>query len=150
MDKKNICYWTWEPSLSVGIEAIDEQHRRIVDYLNELHVAHVAKDHDRVTQFLKGLTDYTVSHFEFEESLMQKAGYPLSDSHKRVHESFTAHIGEYKERHENGEDVARRLMSELRIWLTNHIKKDDTDYAPYVRKVQHRGWLGKRLRRLFA
>jgi len=144
-------YWSWDDSLSVGIDVIDEQHRRIVDYINELDAAHLNKDRDKVTQVLMALVDYTISHFAFEENLMTESGYPLSEAHKKVHESFTAHINNYKEQHENGQDITRQLMSELQIWLTNHIKKEDKHYAPYADKILNRktGWLRNALGRFF-
>lgn len=38
-------YWKWDASLSVGLDVIDNQHRRIVEYINELNAA--IHDHDR-------------------------------------------------------------------------------------------------------
>lgn len=145
-------YWSWSPSLSIGIEQIDDQHRRIVDYLNDLDDANVSKDSDKVSHVLMGLIDYTKTHFTFEESLMEKSGYPLSDSHKKVHETFVSHINNYRARHDKGEDIARQLMSELRIWLTNHIKKDDADYAPYAKKLlnKDKSWTDRMLGKLFT
>lgn len=144
-------YWSWDSSLSVGIDVIDQQHRRIVDYINELNVAHIEKDREKVSEVLMGLMDYTLTHFTFEEDLMEKSGYPLSDSHKKVHKSFLAHIGKFAEQHNNGKDITRRLMSELQIWLTNHIKIDDKDYAPFAKRSlnKNKGWIRRTVGRLF-
>ncbi|WP_444917229.1 bacteriohemerythrin [Microbulbifer sp. JMSA003] len=144
-------YWSWDASLSVGINLIDEQHRRIVDYINELDLAHIENDKERISKVLIGLADYTSTHFDFEEDLMERSGYPLSDTHKKVHRSFVAQIDSYVEQHENGKDITRRLMSDLKIWLTNHIKNDDKDYSPYVRKemTKHQGWISRTVHRLF-
>ncbi len=138
-------YWTWDSSLSVGINIIDEQHQRIVSYLNELDIAYLEGDNDKVTHILMGLVDYTISHFAFEENLMAQSGYPLSDPHKMVHKVFVAHINNYKKQHESGRDITKKLMSELQIWLTNHIKKEDRDYVPYVNKFlnKKKGWINK-------
>jgi len=145
-------YWSWSPSLSIGIDEIDNQHRRIVDYLNDLDVAHHSGDRDKVSQVLLGLMDYTKTHFNFEESLLEKSGYPLTDSHKKVHETFVLHMNDYHTKHNNGEDITRQLMSELRIWLTNHIKKDDADYAPYANKIlnKDKNWSARLRDRLFG
>ncbi len=145
-------YWVWDSALDIGIDVIDGQHRRIVDYINDLHEAHTKHDHDQVTQILLGLVDYTVTHFAFEEDLMAQAGYPLSDSHKKVHESFIAHIKNYKKEHEKGRDIARKLMSELQIWLTNHIKNEDRHYVPYANEILDRkkSWLKKALGNFFG
>lgn len=143
-------YWSWDPSLSVGIDIIDGQHRRIVEYINDLYVAKLEGDQAKVTQVLLGLIDYTRTHFTFEEELMRQAGYPLSAEHKKVHDSFVGLIGRYAEAHVSGIDVTRKLMSELQIWLTNHIKNDDRDYAPHAAKHMKQGWVSKTLRRFFG
>ncbi len=143
-------YWSWNSSLSVGIDIIDAQHRRIVDYINELDVARRVKDPSKVTQVLMGLVDYTRTHFAFEEELMNQAGYPLSESHKKVHDAFVSHVTRYVEEHDSGKDVSRKLMSELQIWLTNHIKNDDKDYAPYADRMMNRGWIKRTLSRFFG
>lgn len=143
-------YWSWDPSLSVGIEVIDTQHRRIIDYINDLYIARNDNDSAKVSEVLNGLVDYTRTHFVFEEALMQQAGYTLSESHKKVHDAFIAHINKYVQRHENGEDITRGLLSDLQIWLTNHIQNEDRDYAPYVSKMNNKGWVKKALSRFFG
>ncbi len=145
-------YWSWDPSLSIGIEEIDNQHQRIVNYLNELDEANTLRDREKVSHVLMGLLDYTRTHFSFEEQLLEKSGYPLSSSHRQVHETFVSHMNNFRIRHEKGEDITRQLMSELRIWLTNHIKKDDADYAPYAKKILNveKSWTKKMLDKLFS
>jgi hemerythrin len=144
-------YWSWDSSLSVGIEIIDRQHQRIVDYINDLHSAHLEKDQDKVSKVLAGLRDYTLTHFTFEEDLMESAGYPLSETHKMVHNSFVAQLDKFVEQHENGKDVTRKLMSMLQVWLTNHIKNDDKDYSSIVKEMlsQHEGWFKRTANKLF-
>ena len=142
-------YWEWNPALNLDIDVIDNQHRRIVDYINLLDVAIINKDRQKMGEVIMELMNYTITHFAFEESLMEKAGYPISEAHKLVHEAFTTHIKNYQKRFEAGEDVSRQLMSELQIWLTNHIKRDDLDYTPYVRKVLKKSWLNGLLQKYF-
>lgn len=147
-------YFTWESSLETGIDIIDTQHRRIVDYINQLHDAIANKNREGVDTILDQLIDYTITHFTFEESLMEKAGYRHVDGHKTVHGVFANRIVAYKQRFEAGEDIAKRLLSDLRIWLTNHIKLEDGDYAEVVKAHLHsevdKGWLSKTLGRLFG
>ena len=145
-------YWSWDKSLSVGIDLIDNQHRRIVDYINELGTAYHEQDREKVSEILMGLIDYTATHFTFEEDLMRRSNYPLYDSHKKVHDSFVAHINTFVKQHDKGHDVTKRLISELQVWLTNHIKNDDADYAPYVSKSlsKNAGWISRTLGRLFG
>ena len=130
-----MAFWVWNSTFSVGIEVIDNQHKRIVDYINELDAASRYNDIQKVYNVLLNLSDYTVSHFSFEESLMEQAGYPMVEPHKQVHKAFIRRIEFYKERYESGEDVTKQLMSELQIWLVNHIQHDDTDYKQVVQAM---------------
>jgi len=145
-------YWSWDSSLSVGIDVIDGQHRRIVDYLNDLDEAHRNQDRDKVSEVLHALVDYTITHLAFEEQLMEKAGYPLTEPHQRVHQAFVERINRYREQHQAGKEVTRKLMSDLKLWLGNHIRNDDKHYAPYVMKslAKQQSWMGKALKRLFG
>lgn len=139
----------WNDSLNTGIDIIDKQHQRIVEYINKLHVASTSGDRDVVGEVLDGLINYTISHFAFEEDLQNQHGYPLAAPHKKVHDIFIDHVAAYQRRHENGEDIARKLSGELVIWLRNHIKSEDQDYVPYCNKPVEKGLLGRMLGKYF-
>jgi hemerythrin len=79
------------------------------------------------------MIDYTISHFGFEESLLEEAGYEFLRPHKRVHELFIKRVSEYKQRFESGENVAEELHGLLSRWLFSHILNDDAAYVPAVR-----------------
>lgn len=123
----------WSPELDTGIEVIDQQHRRIVDYINQLEEANQAGNRELIGTTLNELVDYTMSHFAFEEGLQEEAGYPFCKPHKRVHELFTRRIGDYVSRHQLGEDIGDELHTLLKTWLFNHIKRDDADYVASVK-----------------
>ena len=123
----------WTSDLETGIDVIDTQHRRIVDYLNELYDANETGDRDATHHVLNELVDYTLTHFAFEEELQEKAEYPFLKAHRRVHEIFTKRVGEFMKRAEGGENVAPELLSMLKIWLVNHIKMEDKRMAQYVK-----------------
>ena len=76
---------------------------------------------------------------------MEHSGYRHFEAHREVHRLFTKRVEEYRNRLISGEDVAKQLLSELRIWLTNHIKHDDRDYSQDVLYHLHgkdrKGWL---------
>ena len=78
----------WVPEYNTGIDVIDDQHRRILDYINEIDAIDVNTDRERVKQILENIIDYTQSHFTFEESLQEEAGYKYRVPHKRVHDLF--------------------------------------------------------------
>jgi len=139
----------WTDSLDTGIEVIDNQHKRIVEYINKLDDTRENHSLEEVGKVLDELIDYTLSHFTFEESLMEEAGYPFVNAHKKVHQLFVRRVGEYVQRFKMGEDITEELLNTLKAWLINHIRNDDNDYADSVRdnmniiSKKSGGWLSK-------
>lgn len=153
-----MAYLEWSEELDTGIDIIDQQHRRIVQYINDLYDAQVAQDRAKIGDVIDELVDYTVSHFAFEESLMEQAGYSFLTPHKMVHELFVKKVSKFVERFQNGEDVGPELLIVLQKWLVNHIKNEDGDYAALVRskmgeirgESKEGGWLSRSLKKFFG
>lgn len=154
-----MAYLHWSGDLNTGIDVIDKQHQRIVDYLNELNEANDRGDNSATINVLNELVDYTVTHFAFEEELQERANYPFMKAHKRVHEIFAKRVAEFQKRAAAGENVAPELLSMLKIWLVNHIKGDDADYVESVTKslgiektngIHSGGLLGSALKKFFG
>lgn len=128
-----MAHLAWTSELEIGIEVIDNQHRRIVDYINALHDASITKDRKQIGYVIEQLIEYTLSHFAFEEELQEQAGYPFVKAHQKVHQLFARRVGEFQQRFELGEDVSEPLLTLLRTWLINHIRRDDADYSELVK-----------------
>ena len=147
----------WTSDLDTGIPVIDSQHKRIVKYINQLGEAEETGNREEVGEILNQLVDYTLSHFTFEEGLMEESGYRFVNAHKKVHQLFVRRISSYVERFQVGEDIAEELLATLRTWLVNHIKNDDDDYTEIVLKkmggdVEDKsgGWLKRSLKKIFG
>jgi len=144
----------WSSDLDTGVKVIDGQHRRIIDYINELQEAKESLDKEAVHNVIDELVDYTVSHFSFEESLMEQAEYPFIDPHKKIHELFIKKVSSFVERFKKGEDVVDDILVMLRKWLINHIMNEDGDYVAAVstytaRSSRGSNWLQRSLGRFF-
>ena len=126
----------WVPALNIGIEEIDRQHRRIVDYINRLYELRETPDRKLLGDVIAETVDYTLSHFAFEEAMIEEAGYMFSGPHKRVHELFIRRVTEIQQRFEAGEDVANELHGMLSRWLFNHIPNEDRGYVDTVKAYQ--------------
>ena len=119
----------WVPELDTGIDEIDRQHRRIVDYINTLYELRESPDRQALGDVIGEMVDYTLSHFVFEETLIENAGYMFAGPHKKVHELFTRRVSEMQTRFDGGEDVAAELHGMLSRWLFNHIRNEDHGYV---------------------
>ena len=148
----------WTSDLETGIEVIDNQHNRIVEYINNLENAIATNDRGEVGRVLDELVDYSLSHFSFEESLLNEANYRLAKPHKAVHDMFSKRLSSYQERFKAGEDVAGRLYTMIHTWLFHHIKRDDMAYVKDVKaniygivtETHGESWLGRALARFFS
>lgn len=146
----------WTNDLYTGIDVIDNQHKRIVDYINQLEDAIAQAKPLVVGAVLDELVDYTLSHFAFEESLQEEAGYKLAKPHKAIHGMFTTRVGDFQIKHRAGEDVANDLLTMLGTWLVHHIKRDDMAYVNEVKESmqlqdkKEGGWLSRSLGRFFG
>lgn len=132
----------WNEDLSVGIQEIDEQHKVLVDLLNELNEA-IQQRHGKeaAAEILERLADYTRVHFTVEESLMRILGYPDYDEHKRHHEELIRQMRELQQKLRAGHaSISFELLYFLRNWLTHHIQEGDKRYVPFFieRGVQTR------------
>ena len=147
----------WTPELEIGIRVIDGQHHRIVDYINALDEAQKTDNRDQVGRVIEDLIDYTYSHFEFEEALMEEAGYDALSIHQSTHLAFRERVDGLKNRFVAGEDVAGDLIELLQTWLIRHIMSDDQSYAALVRQKMPRienqeggNWIGSAIKKFFG
>ncbi len=147
----------WVADLNTGIDVIDEQHKRIVDYINLLEEAIAKGSRDVVGKVLEELIDYTLSHFAFEESLQEEAKYTFTKPHKAIHDTFVKRVEKYQTEHNAGGDVAKQTHDMLSAWLVHHIKREDMAYVTEVKASIDRivsdkkegGWLSRSLGKLF-
>jgi hemerythrin len=147
----------WTRNLNTGIDVVDNQHRRIVAMINLLRSAKRRGGVGIIGNVIDDLVDYTMSHFAFEEALMEDAGYPMARAHKRVHDLLVRHVSECHRRFKDGEDVTSELDGLLSRWLFDHILHHDAAYAgpvkarmqEMVRDRREGGWLSRSLKQFF-
>lgn len=146
----------WTSEYEISIPVIDGQHRRIVDYINDLHDAVEQADSHTTARVINDLVDYTYSHFAFEEALMEEAGYDALAIHQGTHRAFCQRLDKLKNDFHQGQEVATQLADMLQTWLISHILSDDNSYAPLVRSAMPRvethrqgSWLNAALKRFF-
>ncbi len=124
----------WSDELSVAVPSMDEQHKRFLVILNELHRAmRDGKGTMVIGGILQDLARYTQYHFGEEEALMSRHGFPELVHQQEAHRRFEAKVTELHNRHASGDDsVVSEALTTVRDWLINHIQRMDKKYGPYV------------------
>lgn len=126
---------TWDTNMSVGVDVLDDDHRRLIDMFNGLLRTNVAtRGKDDLKALLTGLRDYTDVHFSREEGMMREHGYPDLDSHLAAHRYFIDEIAKLHDEFESGHAMMLRidLILLLKEWLIEHIQTTDVRYRPYM------------------
>jgi len=127
---------TWDSSYSVGIQKIDEQHKKLINLINHLDAA-VGKGQGSAMQgdLIMELAEYLMDHFGMEEALMDKYGYPQYDAHLQIHHSFTRKVKEFRDDIAAGSlSVSEEALVFLGDWLINHIQATDKLLGDYLRE----------------
>lgn len=123
--------------LRVGIDEIDEDHRRLVDLFNLLnHSVTEGDSPDYLAALLEELINCTAWHFSHEERLMLKHGYEGYAEHKLEHQDL---INSVRQLQTNilakGTLDASADLEFLERWLTGHILSDDMRLGAYLAEV---------------
>jgi hemerythrin len=129
-----MAFMDWNNDLSVNINEIDEQHKKLLALINELHEAMKSGRGKEVTEkTLAGLIQYVGTHFTKEEDLMERYNYPGLLAHKGEHAKLTLQAKDIHQQFQQGKAVVNvELMNFLKSWLRNHILGTDKKYAPYL------------------
>ena len=122
-----MAFLEWKPEFSVGVAAVDNDHRDMIEMINDFYLMAADRTDARTTEdFLGDIHNSISAHFALEESLMQNAAYPEYEKHKEDHEELLDRIRElmdcYAEDPRAGDD---KLRQELADWFARHFSSFD-------------------------
>lgn len=127
---------SWRPDMSVGVEALDDDHRGLFGLLNDLFDAIQAGTGGALLEpTFERLAEYCRDHFAREEALMAAGGFPDLAAHRAEHSELATRVQGLRARLSQGadEDLTTELLVLFKTWLTSHIRISDMRYGPYVR-----------------
>jgi hemerythrin len=117
----------WKDEYSVGVAAVDHEHKELIDLVNRLHEMIVAKRAkpdiaDRLGDLLKGIS----AHFALEEKFMREAHYDELTQHKADHERLLDEIRDIMDSVEDDQDIdGEALGARLEAWFARHFETHD-------------------------
>jgi hemerythrin len=121
----------WSDDLSVGVDVLDNHHKRLIELMNRLHDVLRTNDEDVVGGVLGELIRYTYYHFGEEERLMEERAYPDLEAHRQSHRIIAHHVREMEAEYDANPRslVAAELFEFLSDWLIHHIRNEDSRYT---------------------
>lgn len=119
----------WSEELSVGVEAIDAQHKELINRINGLLQAmSQGKGREEIGGLLEFLGRYVVEHFGVEEDYMSRFSYPGLVAHRAQHAAFVNDFEALRREFiTHGASAHMTLQVQRRIcdWLKTHIAGTD-------------------------
>lgn len=142
----------WNPSYSLGLAEIDDQHKSLLELINKIWQAIVSRSETAVVLALvEELERYTLAHFAAEETFMRVTHYPAFEEHKLAHQKFVERVAAEKKRAIESGSLSIDLLHFLRDWLVDHILVADKAYADFTQQGNNGGKsvLGRFFKRFF-
>ncbi len=108
----------WSSRYSVGVEAIDRQHRGLIDAMNILN-NHVVAGHNAAIQLsaLNKLVELTKRHFAAEEHAMSRVNHAGFEAHKRHHARLLQQVADLHASVAGGMPLNDAHMGFFKTWL---------------------------------
>lgn len=127
----------WDKILSVGVDEIDEDHRKLVNIFNILNHSVMEEDSpDYLAATLEELINCTAWHFSHEERLMLKHRYEGIEEHKAEHQELLKSARELQQEIlQTDKHVVNQQVEFLERWLTLHILTTDLRLGTYLSQV---------------
>jgi hemerythrin len=117
----------WKPEFSIGIDAMDDEHREMIDLINETY-QRLASDagRDQVEECLGEIFNTISMHFALEEKMMRKAQYTEFQAHKDDHEDLLDRLRDLMDEFaDDSEAGAAQLEQSLSDWFGGHFSTFD-------------------------
>ncbi len=132
----------WSDDLKIGVPEIDEQHKALIQAVNDLFDAcSKGLGRKKIGETLEFLKNYVVTHFRYEEALQKRVGYPGYEEHRKIHTAFVSDVQKYADQFEKEGPTISFVASFnafVSNWLLFHISREDKKIGEHIRAAAAR------------
>jgi hemerythrin-like metal-binding protein len=132
--------YVWNESFVTGIDMIDDQHKRLVELINQLGEIQSLESSDpqAIEAVFRQLLDYAHVHFRDEEALMRSTGIEPNyfQRHVRIHRDFITQVRVIWQARNLMNSPAETLHGFLSAWLSYHILGEDQAMVRTLRSLK--------------
>ena len=119
----------WQDSYDIGVEAIDQEHRRLFKIINRLFAMDEDKGQWACQEGIKYFKAHAMRHFADEEAYMASIGYEGLETHRYIHREFWEHtlpaLEEELEQSDYAPDAVNHFLGVCTGWLIGHTLTED-------------------------
>ncbi len=128
----------WSDYLRIGIEGIDEDHRRFFSLVKDLDNALMDRhDKPEIQRLVKLVVEDCVRHFEHEERVFAQNGYPDAERNAGMHARITEEIMEMMRQFDGARCGSEWMGKALQIrqLLVDHCLNEIEKSRGFLRKA---------------
>lgn len=124
----------WDGKFDVGVDAMNDEHRGLLDWMNKLHDrAAAGASKSEIVMLAQQLHNSARKHFRSEEAYMASIGFPGLRSHKNIHDTMLETLAEHVRTISDGDGKLRTdFFIFLKVWLTAHMQGVDAKYGRHA------------------
>jgi hemerythrin-like metal-binding protein/PAS domain S-box-containing protein len=115
----------------IGVAKLDEDHRILLQMLEDGQNAKEAQDAPACLATVKRLRAFIIQHFAREEVVMEVCEYPEIENHRQVHQLLLKEIDRYLRQTKQQGELPADLVRVLAEWKNDHVRVLDAAFAPY-------------------
>lgn len=132
-----MAYFDWTAEFETGIKQIDDQHKKLIGYVNELIDAlREGKGNEITGSLVLNLLEYAKTHFMLEEKAFYRFDYYDAERHTKEHHEFIKKVQQFNEAHKRQEVLLGSKLSTFLVdWVKNHILYEDMKYVPFLKDM---------------
>lgn len=136
----------WSSELELGLEHIDNQHKQLVNLINELNIAiEYGQPNSVMLPIVTRLQNYADTHFKAEADIFTSCDYPDRATHEADHAAFVDSIKYIRRQCELIDaPMSTKIRDFLMGWLSNHIKSKDLEYKRFMNKSSNKNISGQK------
>jgi hemerythrin len=126
----------WTSELSVDVKMLDNDHKKLVILINDLHDGLMAgRDSKELEHIFDELVACTRLHFANEERFLTEAGYSGAAAHKQEHGHKIEQVLMLQARFLSAKDSADdiEVLDQLKNWLFTHMERSDKEFVAHLK-----------------
>ena len=129
----------WSDTYSVGIKLLDDQHKGLLDFVNDLFshaTGNADEEHAYFQKVIQQATEYISRHFGTEEECMLALKFSGYAEHKKAHDEFKFAVVKSINEYNAGKTMTlKNFANFLKDWIASHVIGMDKQYGAFFAKI---------------
>lgn len=132
--RKKMMKLQWLESFSIGIKSIDDDHKNILQAMQNVQVAVENQDYSLCSSLLDELVDLAMAHFEREEEYLAHVSYPYIEEHILYHQELLLKIKAVRTicNNANSQGGLEECFYSMAEFLIDDIIEGDLQFKSYL------------------